>query len=47
MIEMYCRLIINHRRSFNRVPNPFKAAVETRLKELGYDTDGNRINSEE
>lgn len=40
MIEMYCKLIIEKRRTFDRVPDAFKAKVEARLKELGYDTNG-------
>lgn len=41
MVEMYCKLIINKRRSFDKVPDEFKIEVEARLKELGYDTGGN------
>ena len=40
MVEIYCKLIIEKRRSFDRVPDAFKSKVETRLKELGYDTNG-------
>ena len=40
MIEVYCRLIIGGRRTFDKVPNEFKERVEERLLELGYDTDG-------
>lgn len=47
MIEIYCKLIINKRRMFDRVPDDFKENVKSRLKELGYDTNGNRIISEE
>lgn len=47
MIEIYCKLIINKRRTFDRVPDDFKENVEMRLKELGYDTNGDRIVSEE
>lgn len=43
MVEIYCKLIINKRRTFDRVPNNFKMDVEARLKELGYDTNGNPI----
>lgn len=43
MIEIYCKLIINKRRSFDRVPNEFKEDVELRLAELGYDTNGDLI----
>lgn len=43
MIEIYCKLIINKRRSFDRVPDDFKKSVEKRLQELGYDTNGDPI----
>lgn len=43
MIEVYCTLIINKRRTFDRVPDKFKMDVQARLAELGYDTDGNPI----
>lgn len=43
MIEIYCKLIIAKRRDFNSVPEDFKIKVEKRLKELGYDTNGDPI----
>lgn len=43
MVEIYCKLIINKRRTFDRVPDNFKMDVEARLKELGYDINGNPI----
>lgn len=43
MIEIYCKLIIGKRRPFDRVPEEFKKDVEIRLKELGYDTNGDLI----
>ena len=43
MIEIYCKLIINKRRSFDKVLDEFKEAVEARLTELGYTKDGNPI----
>lgn len=46
MIEIYCRLIIGKRRSFDRVPDNFKMEVKERLKELGYDTNGDPIVTE-
>ena len=46
MIELYCKLIINKRRSFNKIPEDLKESVEMRLIELGYDTNGDFINSE-
>lgn len=47
MIEIYCKLIISKRRTFDRVPDNFKAEVEARLRELGYDTNGDPIAVEE
>lgn len=46
MIEVYCKLIINGRRTFDRIPNEFKESVEARLLELGYDTAGQLIKDE-
>lgn len=43
MVEIYCKLIIGKRRTFDRVPEDFKAEVEARLKELGYDTNGDPV----
>lgn len=43
MIDIYCKLIINRRRSFDRVPDEFKDDVALRLAELGYNTDGTPI----
>lgn len=43
MVNLYCTLIINKRRTFDQIPANFKDAVETRLKELGYDTNGDVI----
>lgn len=43
MIDMYCKLIINKRRPFAKVPDEYKESVELRLAELGYDTNGDRI----
>ena len=40
MIEMYCKLIINGRRTFDKVPAELQESVEQRLAELGYDTNG-------
>ena len=45
MIEIYCKLIIGKRRSFDKVPDEFKKDVEERLAELGYDIDGNLVES--
>ena len=46
MVEIYCKLIIGKRRTFDKVPENFKIEVETRLKELGYDTNGDPITLE-
>lgn len=46
MVNLYCTLIINKRRTFDQIPNNFKAAVEERLKELGYDKNGDPITEE-
>ena len=43
MIEVYCKLVIGKRRTFDRVPDNFKADVEARLLELGYYTNGDPI----
>ena len=47
MVEIYCKLIIGKRRTFDRVPENFKVDVEVRLRELGYDTNGDPIAVEE
>lgn len=47
MVEIYTKLIINKRRTFDKVPAKFQADVEARLLELGYDTNGNPIATEE
>ena len=46
MIEIYCKLIINMRRTFDKVQDEFKDVVMARLAELGYDTNGDPIKSE-
>lgn len=46
MAEIYSRLIINKRRTFEQVPEKFKADVEAKLREYGYDTDGTPLNEE-
>ena len=40
-------LIINKRRTFDQVPEKFKADVEAKLLEYGYDTNGDLIAEEE
>jgi hypothetical protein len=47
MVELYVKLIVNKRRTFDKVPAKFQEAVKERLLELGYDTDGNPIVTEE
>lgn len=45
MVEIYCKLIINKRRSFDKVPTSLKEDVELRLNQLGFDINGNLIES--
>lgn len=45
MVEIYCKLIINKRRSFDKVPTLLKKDVELRLNQLGFDINGNLIES--
>ena len=47
MVEIYCKLIINGRRTFDKIPENCKELVESRLAELGYTTDGVLIATEE
>ena len=44
MVDLYAQLIILKKRPFEKVPGKFKADVEARLLELGYDTNGDPIN---
>ena len=43
MVEIYVKLIINKRRTFDQVPDKFKADVAAKLGEYGYDTNGDPI----
>ena len=43
MVSLYCTLIINKRKTFTDVPVNFQAAVEEKLRELGYDTNGDPL----
>lgn len=43
MVNLYCTLIVNKRRTIDEVPEKFRTDVEVRLKELGYDTNGDPI----
>ena len=47
MVEVYCKLVIAKRRTFNQVPDKLKDQVEARLSDLGYDTNGDRVAAEE
>lgn len=47
MVDVYCKLIINKRRTFDRVPDIFKEEVKHKLRELGHDTNGDLIATEE
>ncbi len=47
MVEIYVKLIINKRRAFDDVPDKFKADVEAKLREYGYDTNGDPLAVEE
>ena len=47
MIEMYCKLIIEGRRTFDKIPNEFKERVQMKLIEKGYDTTGKRLDEED
>lgn len=47
MIEMYCKLIIAGRRTFDKVPDELKESVEQRLIELGYNTNGCLLKEED
>lgn len=43
MVALYVALIINGRRTFDRVPAKFKEAVKADLEALGLDENGNPI----
>lgn len=43
MVALYVALIINDRRTFNQVPDKFKAAVKADLEALGLDENGNPV----
>ena len=43
MVDLYVALIIAGRRSYDRVPAKFKAAVKEELAALGLDENGNPI----
>ena len=43
MVNLYTTLIINKRRTFDQVPEKFKAAVKADLEALGLDENGNPV----
>lgn len=43
MVNVYCTLIINKRRTFESVPEGFKEQVMARLREQGYNTNGDKL----
>ena len=46
MIKLYCKLILNGRRTFETVPDTLKELVKTALNEMGYDTNGDPLPTE-
>ena len=46
MVDVYVKLIIKKKRKFSAIPKNMRAAVEARLLELGYDTNGDPIETE-
>lgn len=46
MVDLYVALIINGRRSFDKVPDKFKAAVRADLEALGLDENGYPVETE-
>lgn len=47
MVEIYVKLIINKRRTIDQIPDKFKAEVEAKLGEYGYDLNGDPMVIEE
>lgn len=43
MVNLYATLIINKRRTFDQVPEKFKADVKADLEALGLDENGNPV----
>lgn len=43
MVELYTKLIINKRRTFDQIPPKFQADVEAKLKEYGYEINGDSV----
>jgi len=46
MVDLYVALIINGRRTFDKVPAKFKEAVRADLEALGLDENGYPIETE-
>lgn len=46
MVDVYAKLIIKKKRKFSSIPRNMQPAVEARLLELGYDTNGDPIETE-
>lgn len=42
MAEIYTKLIINKRRTFDQVPAKFRREVKEKLVEYGYDINGDK-----
>lgn len=47
MLNLYCTLIINKRRTIEQIPPKFQNPVKEKLNELGYDVNGDQIATEE
>lgn len=43
MVDLYCVLIINGRRTFDQVPKKLQPAVKEQLEAMGLDENGNPI----
>ncbi len=43
MVDVYAKLIINKKRTFDSVPETLQDKVRARLFELGYDTNGDPL----
>lgn len=47
MVDLYAKLIINKRRRIDTIPEKLQDSVKERLKELGYNTNGDLLTMEE
>lgn len=43
MVDLYCVLIVNGRRTFDQVPKKLQPAVKAQLAAMGLDENGNPI----